>query len=274
MSDLVERPVEIEELAEAVETVHDWTHISRGSKTTVSLVVRDMETREILGESFLYPGSGVYALVNASNDPEDPDDYELDRPETPEWVEWISCDPPIEHLVDGVRCRECGGEGSVLRGNPDAKGEHDWNKVRHDEDCRHATDKDKERAAEKALADEVRNRPNPASMALPCLYEEVQELRDLRAQDEWGLLRDPVYERFSRVHDVLERRLDPRYPECPDCGGELESDHERIVECTDCTYPYDADDDTIREIETAYHEQARRVWGWRGHGGRKPGEVT
>lgn len=123
------------------------------------------------------------------------------------------------------------------------------------------------RAEEAQLAESIWNRPSPRKMAIPCIFDETAELRELYEEEaQYGLLDDPINERFARIGDVLDDRLGIRYPECPACGSELEADHEGIVECRECRDFCDLDDATIAEIETEYERQRKRKWGWQGHG--------
>lgn len=260
MSDLVDRPVEIEELDEAVETVHDYVHTSVGSKTTVSLVVRDMESREILGESTLYPRSGVYALTHVTDEPADPDAYGLNRPEPPEWVEWLPCDPPLEHLVNGVRCRDCGEQTTVLRGNPDAMAEHQWDQLLHDAHCPHADPENEQRWWDNVASDYVESRPAPWKMALDCIWREAEWLYAYREKDRSGTVTEAVERRLRQFQRELESRLKPRFPECQNCGQELDLEDRGWATC-----PRGCAD---QEVVDEYWRQQDRLWGKRGHGRR------
>lgn len=266
MTGLNDRPVEIEDLDDAVETVQDYVHISRGSKTTVSLVVRDMETREILGESTLYPRPGVYALAHVTDEAEDPDDYGLDRPEPPEWVEWLPCDPPLEHLVDGVRCLECGETRTVLRGNPGAMGEHSWARLLHNRECPHADPENEQQWLDNVARDYVSSRPAPSRMALDCIWREAEWLYAYRAEDRSGLVTEVIDERLGQFQNELEARLDPRFPVCDGCGRELELKGEGWAGCPmGCRV-----DESVDE----YWRQQNRLWGNRGHGRRETPRCT
>lgn len=126
------------------------------------------------------------------------------------------------------------------------------------------------RAEETQLADSIWNRPSPRKMAISCIFDETAELRELYEEGgEYGLLVDPINERFGQIGDVLDHRLGIRYPDCPACGTQLEADAEGIVECRQCRDFCGLDDETIAQIETEYERQRQRKWGWRGHDGRQ-----
>lgn len=263
-----DRPKEILDLEEEVAGVLDAAHIKREDDVTISAVVRDYDSGEVLAESYLQRVPGVYAFVRVTRDPENPEEYENEREEPPEWVDYVRKDPPLEHFVTHIRCASCESDTYINQTTHKAVSPIQWERVPHAGDCEHASEADQRRAEEQALADEIRGRPSPSRMALTCIYEEVHELRELEGEDEFGLLIDPIHERYARIRTALEDRLNPRYPECPECGADLDEDWEGVVECTEC-YEFGPD----AEVEEAYHKQLRRVWGWRGHGGREPGRI-
>lgn len=260
--------------------VLNFLPIEKGSPRTVSVVVRSGEVddpapdHEMVYESILYHSPGIYALARLgdSTDVEDAREYLRDVPEQPEWAELRYRDPPLEHHAKGVECVDCGAS-APMSTKGSAPSESTYDRVPHDADCPNATEDDLDRAREQELADEIRDRTDPDVMALSCIYAETAELRELRAEDEWGLLTDPVRERFRKIADVLEERTAPRFPDCPACDGELNADHEGVVECDECSMR-DVDDDVLAEIEHEYTHERHRMWGWHGHGGRKPAEVT
>lgn len=99
-------------------------------------------------------------------------------------------------------------------------------------------------------------------MALPCIWDEVDELIETMDQLSSPDLDDAINQRFSTILTVLERRLGARYPGCPDCGApSLGLAEDGGVVCWDggvCEVTEDARDE--------YLYQYRRIWGTRGHG--------
>lgn len=108
----------------------------------------------------------------------------------------------------------------------------------------------------------VRERPHPNRMALPCIWDEVDELIEYLEACSSPDLDDAINQRFSRIVTVLERRLDADYPRCPDCGApSLGLSEDGVVVCWDggvCEVTDDARDEYMTEY--------RRIWGTRGHG--------
>lgn len=245
-----------------------------GSGTTVSIVTRDRDDDELLKETVRYVTPGLYALVRVDRgEVEDIDEYRGDREGPPEWLEWIRCEPPMEHHVRAIRCRECGAEDTLyIRAMPAEFSAHDWGKLHHEPACEHADEDDVARAKERDQADEIRDRVDPSVMALSCIWSEVGDLRILEDEERWGFLHDPIYARYRAIEDVLVDRLNPRFPSCPSCDGELTADHEGIIECRDCRFE-DVENYPV-DIEHEYNQQRHRVWGWRGHGGRRPAEAN
>lgn len=118
--------------------------------------------------------------------------------------------------------------------------------------------------AEQRPADpaEIEARPAPRTMALSALWHEIEELIDLHDAAESGPLIQALLDRLGSIGRVLEDRLDPRYPDCPNCGeSSLDYDAKGRLICWDCPA-------SPEPVSQEYHRQHRRVWGLRGHGGQ------
>lgn len=258
-------PSEVESFADHVEGVHEWAvlpgrhgtpdgQISLGGPgNRVSLIVRGPDG-DLRGETILYPMSGVYVLARVTDEPVDLDEYGVDGEDPPEWAEWIHCDPPLDHMVGGVRCVGCGEETHINRGMPQSKGKRHTDGVFHRPECEHATERDKRYWADKRAAAWIRKRPDPSEMETEAIQAEASELTDYHEVCE--PIDEALAERWSAMLAELEERLDPEYPTCPNCGGNLrERGHDRIIECEDCieTVP--------RETCEAWRQTRRWVWG-------------
>lgn len=262
-----EDPQEIGDLSEHVENVVSYFDFQPDDRKTVSVVVRDADG-EIVGESFPWIRSGVYALARVVDEPENPDEYGVDREDPPEWVGWIFDEPPMDHFVVGLRCRSCGETNDhILRKTPDVVSEFEWERLQHKGNCEHASEKDKETWPDRKRAREIRSRPRPRTMAVGCIWRESSELQDLleggRETD------DAARERLHRMSVVLKDRLGTRYPNCRNCGRELRR-HEHAW--ASCTTHCSGDERAKREFWRQYF----RVWGRRGHCSHGPhdgGEV-
>lgn len=280
-----DRPEVVAELEEVAHQVCEYwvkehrpsTGFEEGRETdnrTISIVVRDGDG-EMIGETQLWEYPGLYALVRVTDLPDQQPEYE-DPPEKPNDHDWIYRDPPLDHHVKGVQCSQCGESNSiqfpkmprmVARSEP-------WKWIQHRPGCSHASERDVEYWAGKRMAEVLRNRPRPSRMTIGALWDEVAWMRDLWEADPSGMLTDPLDYRFPKIESVLERRLNPRYPDCPECGAAVQGDHEGVVECTACVFPYDAAESDIIEVEEDYHKQRQRLWGWRGHGERTRGKTA
>ncbi len=227
-----------------------------------SLIVRD-DDGELKGETRLRRHGGVHVLAHVAAEVEDVDAYGGGTDEDPPaWLEWIHADPPMDHMVAGARCVECGGEASFSRGMAETKGESTFSRVHHRPECDHASDEDREWWGEHHVIGMIRDRPRPSAMALECIWQEAQDLRDLHEKVWlWADVNDAIYSRWRSMREVLERRVVPHYPGCPNCGSTLDLDHEWIVQCRSC---YEEVPHEVREKRR--HEESR-LWGNAGHGG-------
>lgn len=229
---------------------------------TVSIVVRDGDG-EIRGETRPWEFAGIYALVRIQ--PRDVEEWPEARddgpPGLPDWAEWIHVDPPMHHHVEGVRCSECGEQDEFMDSRmPEVAARREpWDRIHHRADCSQADDRDKEIWFGKQYAVEVRSRPSPQVMALDCIWEEITELHLNRGRPWTDTAID---NRFNAIFRALKSRMQPNYPACPECGGEIQRVDEWGLECSECY-------STIRE-ETyqAWWDQHRRLWGTRGQGDR------
>lgn len=274
-------PPELQRL-QGLGSVLDWyvkpPRLPGSDPYTISTVTRDAETREIRGEGTLHPTTGIFALVRVKPDDRDleavREEYVREAPDVPDWLEWQYCDSPIDHLINGVRCADCGEEHTTNRGMP-GNSELQWRYLHHRGDCPHADEQDKEIWAEKQLAQELYERPSPRSMALDCIWAELAELHELWHSDHGGYLTDALDHRSGKFESVLEERLNPRYPACPNCGARdwrRDPEGDWIESCGNCLESPDHDDH--EDVYVQYREQRKRLWGWRGHGsrGRDPDE--
>lgn len=230
-------------------------------RPTASLVVRDRDG-EIIGESERFGWPRVWALV-AVDTPEDIDERrEDDPPEVPEWTEWVHCEAPMGHHAQAIECTECGEVNEVFDPKmPEALARREpWEWINHAGDCSMATELDKKIWAEKQFAEDLRGRPHPSVMALDCIWKEMAEAR--AADTGEGYVSEAIRSRANAFEPVLEARLNPRYPACPECGGEIRREREYGLECGDCRRPMAAD------VYDEWWDQHRRLWGWRGHGDR------
>lgn len=258
-SEPFQNPAEIEELQEHVENEVTNLLFDPDDRKTVSLVVRG-EDGEILGESYPRFRSGVYALVRVAKEPANPDEYRFDREDPPEWVEWVFQDPPLDHFVTAIRCRSCGESNDhVLQKTTNVVTSYEWESVRHKGTCEHASERDQEEWPARKRAREIRNRPHPRTMALSCLWDEIDDLRDvLRDRPTVG---EAAEDRLATIGTQLESRLRPRYPDCPECGHNLRYYDGFVIRCGNSC---DIDDAVLEE----YRRENGRVWGRRGHGDR------
>lgn len=251
-------PLEIEELQNHVEAIPEYGHFDPDEKKTISVVIRD-EDGELEHETYHQPLSAVYALVRVCREPENPEEYERESEEPPDWVQWQYCDPPLDHFADGVECSECGATTSTLQQVPHSHSGHSWDSVFHKPECPQAERDDKEYWAKRRMAAVYRNRPDPKTMALPCIWAELEELPPVR--ETLMPITDALGSRYERFWDVLTERLSPRFPPCSECGETaLELDHDRALKCDSC-YAGGFGEDTCED----YHRERRRIWGYRGH---------
>lgn len=111
-------------------------------------------------------------------------------------------------------------------------------------------------------AKRIYERPHPRTMALPCIWDDIDELNEL---DETlaGDIGDAIHERFGKIKHVLDDRLGADYPSCPECGSELAREYDGVVVCFEryCEIPAESSARDEWELED------RRIWGLRGHGG-------
>lgn len=230
---------------------------------TVSVVIRDGDG-ELVSEGRLWDTKGVYALVRESEVPEDLPEFD-EPPELPEWAEWVHRDPPLDHHAAGVRCTECGRENDHQF--PRMPSHHrrfeSWDRIRHHGDCPHASDRDVEIHEEKQVAEEIADAPDPGVMALGCIWDELEELNELRREWTQGIVEDAFRSRWQVVEDELEERLIDRRPTCPECNTEPWRSGRHDLECNCARMPDGLYDE--------WWHQARRLWGFVGHGDRDRG---
>jgi hypothetical protein len=261
VSNLLEQPTEIAGLEDAVSKVYDYLHIDQGSETTVSLIIRDGDSHEILGETPLYPRPGVYALTRVTDEPSNPNEYGIERPEPPSWVEWRHSEPPLDHFVNGVECSECGEDCTFPRGNPETQGETSWSRLLHNPACPYADPDTEQRWWDRVARNYVEDRPSPSRMALDCIWREADWLYAFLREDRSGTVTDAIEQRLRYFQKELESRLAPRYPDCPVCGRTVEFGVEGYPRCS---RGHDLGDHARQD----WQDRQDRLWGRRGHGDR------
>jgi len=108
--------------------------------------------------------------------------------------------------------------------------------------------------------DRIEGRPSPRRMALPCIFDEVEELTSRVGGADHDDL-DTILARFDDLSHCLESRLDVEYPDCPECGGHLGRTEEGDVICWE--RHHELPDDVLEKFDRA----DGRLWGRRGHNG-------
>lgn len=102
--------------------------------------------------------------------------------------------------------------------------------------------------------DELRDRPHPKTLDTEEIQREASELSEIYFQ-AGSDLEDAINGRFSKMHAVLETRLNPDFPTCPHCQSRLQHDEQGRPICTGgCDEPLP--DDVIEAYKTEY----RRLW--------------
>lgn len=107
---------------------------------------------------------------------------------------------------------------------------------------------------------ELQDRPSTRTMALPCIYGEIEALLS-RVEDADHDELDAIRARFGDIAHWLEARLDVEYPSCPECGDPIKRTDDGTPICYE--RHHELPEDVLEEFERV----DGRLWGTRGHNG-------